>query len=158
AQLSRLAEEMKLETSNLFETNAGRRELGDLAKVRYMVVGSVSPVGGITVQARLVEVATGLIVQTARVSAPTLEDLEKNRLPQLPIMLQMNDDEKAAYEVELAKAVPVVAALPAEEVTVIPPPPPPPEPAAVVKVAPIVTMSAAPIPMGGIVIEDFNRL
>lgn len=156
-QLSRIADEMKLETASLFGTNTGRRELGALARIRYLVVGSVSPVSGITVQARLVEVGTGLIVQTARVSAATLDELLP-KLQQLAVMLQMNDDEKAAYEVELQRKVPIVTALAGTPITEIPPPPPPPLEETIAKVQPLVTTTVAPIPLGGIVIEDFNRL
>ena len=49
---------------------AGGREAARFAKARYLVVGSVTPLAGVTVQARLVEAGTGLIVQTARLSVP----------------------------------------------------------------------------------------
>ena len=53
----------------------GLREVGRLARVRYLVVGSISPLNGVTASARLVNVQTGVIEQTARVSAPTVEAL-----------------------------------------------------------------------------------
>src|SRR5207237_5586011 len=64
AQLGRVLDELKLEAGDLAANDAGRRELGQLAKVRYLVLGSVTRLSGLTVQARLVDVQTGLIVQT----------------------------------------------------------------------------------------------
>lgn len=155
-QLSRVADELKLQSNDLFENTAGLRELGRLAKVRYLVVGSVTPLSGVTAQARLVEVATGLIVQTGRVSAPTIDELVR-KLPQLGAMLQMSDEQKAAYEAELQRAVPVVTKIDDRPIEAIAPPPPPPQENAVVTVPPIVTMAASPMPLGGVVIEDFAR-
>jgi len=159
AQLARLADELKLEANAFFDNTEERRELGRLAKIRYLVVGSVSPLGGFTVQARLVEVETGLIVQTGRITAANLDELLP-RLKQLAVLLQMNDEQKAAYEAELQRAVQPVETVSARAVdwNELPPPPPPPQEEAIVPPAPLVTVSPAPIPRGGIALEDFNRL
>src|SRR5262249_58502046 len=66
-QLGKVVEELKLEQTELSANENGRREVGRLAKVRYLVVGSITPLNGILVQARLVDVRTGLVVQTAKV-------------------------------------------------------------------------------------------
>ena len=161
-QLAKLADELKLESGDLLEGGAGRRELGRLARVRYLVVGSVTPLAGITVQARLVEAGTGLIVQTARVSAPTPEALMP-RLKDLAVMLQMDDAAKAAYEEKLIGATEALKPLAATAVEDIPPPPPPPpavalalgEPAPPPPPPPILTFTPRPPDLGGVVIADF---
>ncbi|MFQ3591855.1 MAG: tetratricopeptide repeat protein [Gemmataceae bacterium] len=159
AQLARLADEMKLESNAFFDNTEDRRELGRLAKIRYLVVGSVSPLGGITVQARLVEVETGLIVQTGRITAANLDELLP-RLKQLAVLLQMSDEQKAAYEAEIQRTIRPVETVSAQAVNwnELPPPPPPPPEEAIVAAPPVVTISPAPIARGGIVLEDFNRL
>lgn len=156
-QLSRVMDELKLEAGDLVESTAGRRELARLSRVRYLVVGSLTPIAGVTVHARLVEVPTGLVVQTARLSAPSVEELLP-RLKQVALMLQMTDEQKAAFEEQLqAKVVavkPIAATpLPAE----LPPPPPPPAPAVPLP-PPIVTYTPRPVPLGGLVMEDFRAL
>src|SRR6202011_4291703 len=101
--LNQLVSELKLEANALGNASDGRQELGRLARVRYLVVGSVTPLeGGVNVNARLVEVPTGLVVQTARLSAPTMSVL-LNRLPNLAQMLMMNDDQRQAFEQALAE-------------------------------------------------------
>ncbi|MBO0700580.1 MAG: hypothetical protein J2P46_19440, partial [Zavarzinella sp.] len=122
-QVRSLLDEMKLDQDTLATNDVGRTEFGKLANARYVVLGSVSRLGAIHVNARLVDTQTGLVVQTARIVASTPEDMS-NRLPALGRMLQMNDDEKRAYEKQLAEqARPVAPPPPAAE---LPPPPPPP--------------------------------
>src|SRR5262249_5496866 len=58
-QLCKVVEELKLESCRLGEDEQGRREVGRLAKVRYLVVGSITPLAGIAVNARLVDVRSG---------------------------------------------------------------------------------------------------
>jgi tetratricopeptide (TPR) repeat protein len=153
--LSKVADELKLEQSDLFEASAGRRELGRLARVRYLVVGSLSPLGGVTAQARLVELNTGVIVQTARVSAPTIEKLMP-RLRDLAVMLQMDDAAKAAYEEKLIAAAAEVR--PVAEVPLDRLPAPPPPPVLVVGAPPppvtVVTFSPRPPVLGTLVVAD----
>jgi tetratricopeptide (TPR) repeat protein len=155
-QIARILNELNLEASDLGDSAVGRRELGRLARVRYLVVGSISSLGGVTLQARLVEVPTGLIVQTARISAPTVEALVP-KLRQVALMLQMNDEQKLAFEEKLQNAVVAIKPIEAAPLAELPPPPPPPAPAAPPP-PPIVTYSPRPPALGGMVIEDFRAL
>ncbi|HEX5272225.1 MAG TPA: hypothetical protein VFW33_17130, partial [Gemmataceae bacterium] len=133
-----------------------REQVGKLARVRYLVVGSVTPLCGLTVNARLVEVQTGLVVQTAKLIATDPDDLMR-RLPKLALLLQMTDEQKIAFEAELAQA-PAAVVQPAP-IAPIPPPPLPPDPAVVVVLPPpIVVYTPRPAPVGGLVIEDFDRM
>src|SRR5262249_3131802 len=74
-QLGKVLDELRLESSQLADNNQARQEVSRLAKVRYLVVGSITPLNGITVQARLVDVRTGLVVQTARLVVATPDEL-----------------------------------------------------------------------------------
>lgn len=78
---------------------AQQREVGQAARVRFLVLGSVRRNGAVTAQARIVDTQSGLIVQTAKVSAPTFEEL-LTRLPELTKQLLMSDAEKLAYDQE----------------------------------------------------------
>ena len=51
-QLNKVVDELKLETSDL-DGNQNQAEIGRLAKLRYLVVGSISRLGGVTVNAGL---------------------------------------------------------------------------------------------------------
>lgn len=113
SQIEQIALDLKVEKHGVLDDELVRRELGKAAKVRFLVVGSVTPVSGITVQARLVDTETGLIVQTGRIVAANSDELTA-RLPQLAELLQMNDEEKRAFDEKQAKD--------AAEVTVLPSP------------------------------------
>ncbi len=150
-QVARVLDELRLGAPDLIDQAQGRQEVGRIAGVRYLVVGSLTPLAGVTAQARLVEVRSGLIVQTARVSAPTVEVL-LSRLPLLAQMLLMTDEQKLAFEqaqAQQAAPVPPVAV----DVPLPPPPavdqPPPP---------PVVTYTARPPDFGGLALADFNTL
>ncbi|MCY2927703.1 MAG: hypothetical protein NT031_20130 [Planctomycetota bacterium] len=67
-----------------------------IAAVRYVVLGTVSRLGTLAVSARLVDTATGDIVQTADVTAWDAAGLQDS-LVDLVAMLQMSDREKADY-------------------------------------------------------------
>jgi tetratricopeptide (TPR) repeat protein len=151
-QISKILDELNLTAVGLTEAPDGRREVARLARVRYLVVGSVTPLAGVTLQARLVEVSSGLVVQTARLSAPSVDALLP-RLKHVALMLMMTDEQKAAFEAKCAEAAPVVRLI--EVSAEIPPAPP--VPTAVV-VAPLVTCTPRPPALGGLVIEDFGRL
>lgn len=156
-QINQVLGELKLEAAALPDNPEGRQEVGRLARVRYMVVGSVTPLQGVTVHARLVDVSSGLIVQTARLSAPDMNGLMR-RLSVLAQMLMMNDEQKAAFEHLLAEKE-VVALKPIDPAPLPPPPPPvvpnvPPPPPP----PPLVTYTMAPVPLGGVSVADFNRL
>lgn len=150
-QLAQLVEELRLPPGELLESEGPRRDIGRLTRARYMVVGSVTPsFGGLIVNSRLLEVGSGLVVQTARLVAANPPDLLK-QLPQLALLLQMTDGERLQYEQSLNRLAPV----PVIETSPLLPPPPP-----------ISTNPAPPIlaylprcpNMGNISIEEFNRL
>src|SRR5262249_3804212 len=85
-QLGKVLDELRLEASDVAGNDQARQQVGRLARMRYLVVGSVTPLCGITVNARLVEVQTGLVVQTAKLIAANPDDLMR-RLPKLALML-----------------------------------------------------------------------
>jgi tetratricopeptide (TPR) repeat protein len=152
AQLNRILDELRIGTDDLAHGGTGS-EVARLARVRYVVVGSVTPLAGVTVQARLVEASTGLVVQTARVSAPNMDALLP-LLGQLAQVLQMTDEQKLAFEAKLVASATEVRPADAAPVQVIPPPPP----VETVVVAPIVTWTPRPPVLGGLVIQDFAVL
>jgi hypothetical protein len=152
-QLGRVVDELKLDASDLTANDSGRREVGRLARARYLVLGSLSCLGGITANARLVDVRSGLVVQTARLVAASPQELI-SRLPQLANMLMMSDEQKMAYEQDLARQ-----ALPPPVVVTAALPPPPPLPvAAQAPPPPVIVFSPAPPPLGGVTIADFRAL
>ncbi len=77
SQIAKLLEELKLD-NGLNDDDTARQQLGNLAKARYLVVGSISRLGGLTLNARLIDTKTGLIVQTARVVSA-----DRGRFPRL---------------------------------------------------------------------------
>jgi tetratricopeptide (TPR) repeat protein len=151
-QLRKVLAELKLEAGALADDAEGRREFGRLARLRYLVVGSVTPLNGVTVHARLVDVQTGLVVQTARIAAPSSEALLP-LLPQLANLLLMTDEQRLAHERRLAEQAEVRPAEPA-------PLPPPPEPFAAGRPVPPPLIVGAPRPPrpGRLRPEDFDRL
>ncbi len=153
-QIGRVFEDLKLLGADLIDHESGRSELARLARVRYLVVGSFTPLGGLTVHARLLDLRTGLVVQTGKITAPTPEALLP-LLPQLAALLQMNDEQRLAYEQQLARQAAAVPIAP--EVVVIPPPPPI-AAAPGAPVTPIVVASPRPPELGGIAFEDFRQL
>jgi tetratricopeptide (TPR) repeat protein len=151
-QIARVMAELKLEAGRL-DNDQDQREVGKLAKVRYLVLGSITRLGGLSANARLVDVRSGLIVQTAKISAANPDDLMA-QLPQLAKLLLMNDQERLAYEQELAKQVKAVPPVQVEQ-----PLPPPPEllgPEQAVP-PPVVVDNARPPEFGGVKVEDFQR-
>ncbi len=125
-QVGRILNELKLEAADLAMSPDGQQEVGRLARIRYLVVGSLTPLNGVTATARLINVQTGVIEQTARISAPTLDALLP-RLRTLAQVLQMTDDQKFAFEQGLADQTaqtPVVAIQPIDLATPVFPPPP----------------------------------
>jgi tetratricopeptide (TPR) repeat protein len=154
-QLARVLDELKLEATALMDSPEGRGQVGQLARLRYLVVGSVTPLNGITVHARLVDVRTGLVVQTARISAPTFEAL----LPRLPLLGQeliLSDEQKLAFEqARLAATAPEIK--PVDVAAPLPPPPPPPA-ANVPPPPPLVVYTPRPPATGGLTVEFFRTL
>jgi tetratricopeptide (TPR) repeat protein len=156
-QLRSVLDELRLEGSEIADRDEARQEVGRLAKVRYLVVGSVTPFNGLSVNARLIEVKTGLVVQTAKFIANDPKDLMR-RMQSVAAVLMMSDEQKIALEAELARRdqveiKPVVLA------AALPPPPPIPDPNVVVAAPPaLVIWTPRPAPVGGLVIEDFGRI
>lgn len=151
-QLAKIADDLKLQAGQLGEADA-QRELGRVAKVRFLVLGSVSRLGGITVNARLVDMQSGLVVQAAKVTAPTPEDVVA-QLPELAKLLLMKDEERALYEAQKAsqpkvEVVQVNAPLPPAPVAPVADAPPPP---------PLVLENSPPPPLGALQAADFDRL
>jgi tetratricopeptide (TPR) repeat protein len=120
AQLAKVIDELKLQAGRLGDNDADQREVGRLAKVRYLVLGSVTRVGGITVNARLVDVSTGLIVQAAKINAGSPEEVLA-QLPKLAELLMMTDAQRLAYEADLAKQAQPIEPVKVEQA--LPPPP-----------------------------------
>jgi tetratricopeptide (TPR) repeat protein len=152
-QLGKVVAELKLEASDLADNDGGRREVGRLAKVRYLVLGSITRVSGLVVNARLVDVRTGLIVQTAKIVAPSPDELFP-LLPQLANVLMMTDEQKIAYA---QQAQQVAAAVTVAQPVPVPPAPEPPvaeQPAP----APIIVNCPRPPDLGGIAAVDFEHL
>lgn len=151
-QFDRLLAEANIQSSDLNDDLAAQRDLGKVAKVKYLVLGSVTPTfGGIMVHARMVDVNSGLVVQTAKLVVANPVELTK-QAPQLAQQLMMSDTERMNYEQGLAK----VATVPVIEPREVPPPP---------VVSSRVAPPAAIIPFlprcpdeGGAGIDDFNRL
>jgi tetratricopeptide (TPR) repeat protein len=152
-QVQKVIDELRLEATDLAENESGRREVGRLARVRYLVVGSVSQLSGITVNARLVDVQTGLVVQTAKLVAPTPDQLLA-RLPQLASVLLLTDEQKIAYEQQCAQRA---AAVQAVVVGTLPPPPELPVAGQPVP-PPVIVYSPRPPDFGGLQPDDFERL
>src|SRR5262249_41532430 len=155
SQLGKVIAELRLEAGDLAENDAGRQELGRLARVRYLVIGSVTPFCGITVNARLVDVRTGLIVQTAKIVVRTPDEIVP-RLPQLAAMLMMSDEQEIAYGAQLAQQT-AVEFRPIVIAATLPPPPEPPVLSQPLP-PPIVVYTPRPPELGGVVVADFERL
>ncbi|HEV3263519.1 MAG TPA: hypothetical protein VG013_42175 [Gemmataceae bacterium] len=153
-QVGKVISELNLEARELGYNESGRRELGRVARVRYLVVGSVSSLCGITVNARLVDVRSGLVVQTAKIAARSPEEVLA-LVPQLANILMMSDEQKMAYEQQLAqqRALP-----PPLAVTALLPPPP--DVLAAGQLAPPAIVAYAPQPPGlaACTLQDFQAL
>jgi hypothetical protein len=95
AYLQQILAEQDMQLSTL---TAGGGWVGErkLKSVRYLVVGSVLRLQQLVVSARLVDVASGQIVQTAEVTIDSLDELG-DALTDLALMLQMNEEEKRAF-------------------------------------------------------------
>ena len=149
SRVNAILTDLKLDADDLNGNDISRGELGRLARARYVVVGSVSRLYGVSVNARLVDVQSGLIVQTARIVAGSPAELS-GKLPSLARILQMTDEQKLAHERELAKAATIAPAP-----TVVPPAP--------VRAAPeetqpiLVTTNRLP-EFGAVVADDFGRI
>jgi tetratricopeptide (TPR) repeat protein len=152
-QLAKVFEDLKLQAGELAGNLKGQGEVGDLLKARYLVLGSVTRFGGLIANARLVDLKTGLVIQTGKVTATTPEDLVK-ALPQLGAQLLMSDEERLVYEQQQAQQGPQVAQVNADAAI----PEPPQAPAANVQNPPPVPLDVLPRPpVGGAGPNDLNQ-
>ncbi|MBL8799029.1 MAG: hypothetical protein JNM56_34405 [Planctomycetia bacterium] len=158
AQLARVIDELKLQPHDLADNDEGRREVGRLGRVRYLVLGSVTPLSGMTIRARLVDLRTGLIVQTGKVSGLTPEDAIR-KLPLLAEMLTLPDEQRIALENKLAQDA-LVEVKAVQQAAALPPPPPPPPPAAeqAPPPPPPIQFNAQPPALGGLQANAFNQI
>ncbi len=106
-----------------------QKKIGKLANVRYLVVGSVHRLIGVSIKARLIDAETGLVVQTGKVIAPTMEEA-LDQMKDLAQQLMQADEANLKADADKGEKPAVVAAdavLPAAPMAAdkIPPPPPP---------------------------------
>ena len=94
SQLAALLKQLDLTLA--FVQDNPEKVYGKLKGVQYLAMGSVTRLGDLTITARLVEVATGRIIQTAAVSAEDARGL-KDAIGELATVLQMTPDEKAKH-------------------------------------------------------------
>lgn len=151
-QIAKVLDELKFEQNALDDPNQ-QREFGKLAKIRFLVLGSVQRLAGVSVNARLVDVRTGLVMQTAKIVAPTAEDALK-QLSELGKQLLMTDQEKMAYEDNRAQE----AKLPEPPADNAPLPPPPQVAAKDVPAPPPPMVNVPPPLAGGLRVDAFQNL
>ncbi|HMO35284.1 MAG TPA: hypothetical protein PKA06_04505, partial [Gemmatales bacterium] len=115
-------------------------------------MSSISNLAGITIHAHLVDLQSGLIVQTAKITAPTTEDASR-QLPVLAAQLMMNDEEKLAYERRLQMYQPPAVV---DVNRIVNSGVPFYQPGAVVQ--PVMFTASRPPALGNLRVEDFDRL
>ena len=153
-QIAKVVAELKLE-KNFADDADAQQQIAKLAEVRYLVVGSVSRLAGITVRARLIDMRTGLVVQTAKVVGANIEEA-MNQLPDLAKQLLMTDDEKAQFDQEMQQNVAKKVAIVAEN-AVVPAAPLPPEQGAEMIAPPAMNLNPAPPAVEGIKVDVFRN-
>ncbi|MEW6358102.1 MAG: hypothetical protein AB1696_17345 [Planctomycetota bacterium] len=122
SQLRRILEEQNLQMTDLLEPAASDR-LAKIKRLDYIVVGSVMRFGGVHVTARLVQVNTGLIDRTGKVTAPDIQNVD-SYLDDLAAQLTMAPEEYQAYLAAHARPagpepVQEIGFLPPSQVTII---------------------------------------
>lgn len=152
-QLTRVLDELKLDAQVIGGNDTARKELARLARVRFLVVGSVSHLGGLAVNARAIDLETGLIVQTGRILATDGADLRR-KLPELGAQLLMTDEEKLAFEARQQQEAPAPQVIQ----PVVVPPAPEPLPQGQPLPAPVITITVVPPAQGQVALEDLDRL
>lgn len=153
-QVAKVVAELKLEKDFVDDADA-QQQIAKFAKVRYLVVGSVSRLAGVTVRARIVDMRTGLVVQTAKVVGANIDEA-MNQLPDLAKQLLMTDDEKAQFDQEMQQNVAKHVA-PVAENAVVPAAPLPPEPGAEMVAPPAMNLNPAPPAVEGIKVDVFKN-
>lgn len=94
-QLAAIMKEHDLVLASIVEDPLILR-LKKLKGVRYLVVGTISRLSNVIVTARLVDVATGDIVQAGEVTAENTRGLQE-AMGELAYVLQLSPEEKTAY-------------------------------------------------------------
>lgn len=134
-ELTQECQELGLTLDEAFADDSAWREVAQRAKLRYLVTGQVKSSNGVSVQGRFWEVNSGLVLQTAEIQGPSPQAVERV-IPQFVAMLLMTDEQRWAYEHQLAKSGPAVPVVePMAEI------PPAPDPAVAKPPAPIVAVS-----------------
>lgn len=85
-----------------------QKKIGKLAGVRYAVVGSVQRLIGVSVKARLIDVETGLVVQTGKVVAPSMEEA-LDKMKDLATQLMQTDEASLKADANQGAAPVIVA-------------------------------------------------
>jgi hypothetical protein len=124
AEIAKIVGALKIGSLN--DDELARQRVGEAVRARFLIVGSIAPVAGLTINARLLDVQTGLIVQTGRVAVARVDELGK-RLPQLAEQLMMTDSEKRTFELNSEKDATAIAEM-KPDASAQPPPPPAPSP------------------------------
>jgi len=107
AALTAILKERDLTLAEIVENPAVLR-VKRLEGVRYLIVGTVTKMGIFAISARLVDVVTGLVVQTAEIESETVTGLQGG-LGELAFILQMSNDEKVAYTANRARQMEAIA-------------------------------------------------
>ncbi|HMP17081.1 MAG TPA: hypothetical protein PKD72_08675, partial [Gemmatales bacterium] len=152
SQTIRILEELRAAPEDYTASREVQKQLAQLAKTRFLVVSSISNLAGITIHAHLVDLQSGLIVQTAKITAPTTEDASR-QLPVLAAQLMMNDEEKLAYERRLQMYQPPAVV---DVNRIVNSGVPFYQPGAVVQ--PVMFTASRPPALGNLRVEDFDRL
>ncbi|NOZ19955.1 MAG: hypothetical protein GXP25_02590 [Planctomycetes bacterium] len=123
SQLKRLLNEQNLQMTDLVEPTAASDRLAKIKRLDYLVLGSVIRFGSVHVTARLVQVNSGVIDRTGKVSAPDIQDIDSH-LDDLAAQLTMTPEEYQAYLATQAQPVgpeqaPTIGCLPTSQVTII---------------------------------------
>jgi hypothetical protein len=106
-----------------------QKKIGKLANIKYLVVGNVHRLIGVSVKARLIDLETGLVVQTGKVVAPTIEEAV-DQMKDLARQLMQADEANLKADADKGQqpeVVPANAVLPAAPMgpdAKAPPPPP----------------------------------
>ncbi len=96
AQLAKLLQEQNLQMTDLVEASAAEK-LAKIKRVQYLVMGSLMRFGGIHVTARMVQVDSGLIQNTGKISPPGFQEIDPY-LKDLAAQLTMSEEDYRAYQ------------------------------------------------------------
>jgi hypothetical protein len=150
-QIGKVLDDLKLGANALGDEE--QRQIGELVKARYLVLGSITQLDGLLVNARLVEARSGAIVQTAKITAANPIDLVA-QAPLLARLLLMTDQEQLAYQQDLIQKAAAVEPVQIDQ----PLPPPPAAPAPDQAPPPPIVSNYTPAPnVNNFVVQDFQN-